>query len=85
MANGGVANALGAAIAQVSGEVDQVFQGMGREAAMKRAWEIAAERAIRAGADPASIVLVDQEDIPIAYLPGDSLRVRARVVGDVRG
>ena len=52
---------------------------------MKRAWEIAAERAIRAGADPASIVLVDQEDIPIAYLPGDSLRVRARVVGDVRG
>ncbi len=85
VANEGVANALGAAIAQVSGEVDQVFQGMGREAAMKRAWEIAAERAIRAGADPASIVLVDQEDIPIAYLPGDSLRVRARVVGDVRG
>ena len=85
VANEGVANALGAAIAQVSGEVDQVFQGMGREVAMKRAWEIAAERAIRAGADPASIVLVDQEDIPIAYLPGDSLRVRARVVGDVRG
>lgn len=85
VANEGVANALGAAIAQVSGEVDQVFQGMGREAAMARAREIAAERAIRAGADPGSIVLVDQEDIPIAYLPGDSLRVRARVVGDVRG
>jgi len=30
-------------------------------------------------------VLVDQEDIPIAYLPEDSLRVRAWVVGDVRG
>jgi N-methylhydantoinase A/oxoprolinase/acetone carboxylase beta subunit len=46
---------------------------------------VAADRAVRAGADPATVTLVDQEDIPIAYLPGNSLRVRARVVGDVRG
>ena len=85
VANQGVANALGAAIAQVSGEVDQVFQGIGRAAALARAREIATQRAMRAGADPTSIVLVDQEDIPIAYLPGDSLRVRVRVVGDVAG
>jgi len=83
--NQGVANALGAAIAQVSGEVDQVFQGMTRENAMASARDIATQRAIRAGANPASIALVDQEDIPIAYLPGNSLRVRARVVGDVAG
>jgi len=83
VANQGVANALGAAIAQVSGEVDQVFQGMGRAAALAQAQQIATARAVRAGAAPASIVLVDQEDTPIAYLPGDSLRVRARVVGDV--
>jgi len=27
--------------------------------------------------------VVDQEDIPLSYLPFDSLRVRVRVVGDI--
>lgn len=85
VAHQGVANALGAAIAQVSGEVDQVFQGLTREEALAQARQVATARAVRAGADPGSVVLVDQEDIPIAYLPGNSLRVRARVVGDVKG
>ncbi|WP_428658774.1 hydantoinase/oxoprolinase N-terminal domain-containing protein [Reyranella sp.] len=79
----GVANAVGAAIAQVSGEVDQVFQGMKREEALERAHEMAAERAVRAGAVPASLAVVDQEDIPLSYLPFNSLRVRVRVVGDI--
>jgi hypothetical protein len=65
--------------------VDQVFQGLSREDALEQARRVATDRAVRAGADPATVTLVDQEDIPIAYLPGNSLRVRARVVGDVRG
>lgn len=36
-----------------------------------------------AGADTSSLAVVEQEDIPLAYLPGNSLRVRVRVVGDV--
>ena len=28
---------------------------------------------------------VDVEDMPLAYLPGNALRVRVRVVGDVAG
>jgi N-methylhydantoinase A/oxoprolinase/acetone carboxylase beta subunit len=79
----GVANALGAAMAQVSGEVDQVFSGLTREAAIDAAQEIATARAVEAGADPNTISLVDAEDIPIAYLPGDARRVRARVVGSI--
>jgi hypothetical protein len=74
---------VGAAIAQVSGEVDQVFQGLKREEALDRARDIAEERAARAGAVPASLTLVEQEDIPLSYLPGNSLRVRVRVVGDI--
>ena len=27
--------------------------------------------------------LVDAEDIPIAYLPGNAMRVRVKVVGDI--
>jgi N-methylhydantoinase A/oxoprolinase/acetone carboxylase beta subunit len=79
----GVANAVGAAIAQVSGEVDQVFQGLKREEALDRARKLASERAVRAGASQASLVVVEQEDIPLSYLPGNGLRVRVRVVGDI--
>jgi N-methylhydantoinase A/oxoprolinase/acetone carboxylase beta subunit len=81
----GVANAVGAAIAQVSGEVDQVFSGLGRERALAEAERIARARAVEAGAAEATLTLVEAEDIPLAYLPGDALRVRARVVGDARG
>lgn len=80
---GDVANAVGAAIAQISGEVDQVFQGMGREAALEAAERIAIERAIAAGAGRDTVQVVDVEDTPIAYLPGDARRVRTRVVGDL--
>jgi N-methylhydantoinase A/oxoprolinase/acetone carboxylase beta subunit len=81
--NAGVANAVGAAIAQVSGEVDQVFNGIGREAAMQAAIRMAEERAVESGAEAATLKLVEVEDLPIAYLPGDARRVRARVVGDI--
>jgi N-methylhydantoinase A/oxoprolinase/acetone carboxylase beta subunit len=78
-----VANAVGAAIAQVSGEVDQIFQGLSRDAAIAEARGLAEDRAVRAGAAPATVHVVDVEDLPIAYLPGNSLRVRVRVVGDI--
>jgi N-methylhydantoinase A/oxoprolinase/acetone carboxylase beta subunit len=82
-AHAAVANAVGAAIAQVTGEVDQVFQSLARADALAEAERIARERAVNAGADPATLTLVDQEDLPIAYLPGNALRVRARVVGEI--
>jgi N-methylhydantoinase A/oxoprolinase/acetone carboxylase beta subunit len=82
-AHAAVANAVGAAIAQVSGEADQVFQGLTRAEALQEAERIARARAAEAGAEPDSLVLVDVEDLPIAYLPGGALRVRARVVGEI--
>ncbi|MBT5434417.1 MAG: hydantoinase/oxoprolinase family protein, partial [Rhodospirillaceae bacterium] len=79
----GVANAVGAAIAQISGECDQIFQGMGREAVIAEARKIAEDRAVAAGADRDSLQTVEVEDLPLAYMPGDSLRARVRVVGDI--
>ena len=81
----GVANAVGAAIAQVSGEIDRVFQGVGRADAIARATKAAEDRAVRAGAAEESLRVVDQDDLPLAYLPGDALRVRVKVVGEVQG
>ena len=78
-----VANAVGAAIAQVSGEIDQVFTNVSRDAALAEAKALAERRAVQAGADAKTLKLVDIEDLPLAYLPGGAMRVRARVVGDI--
>ena len=79
-----VANAVGAAIAQISGEIDQVFSGLGREAAITEATRLAEARAVEAGAEPSTLSLVEVEDLPIAYLPGEARRVRVRVVGEAK-
>ncbi len=79
----GVANAVGAALAQVSGEVDRVFRDMGRDAAVAEAVAEATQHAVDTGADPESIEVIEVEDLPLAYLAGDSRRLRVRVVGDL--
>lgn len=83
VANGDCANAVGAAIAQVSGECDQIFRDLTRADALAAARAIAEDRAVTAGAERASLKTIETEDMPLAYLPGNSLRVRVRVVGDV--
>src|SRR5205807_3250733 len=83
--HGDCANAVGAAIAQVSGETDQVYRDLGRAEAIALAEAQASERAIAAGADRASLQTVDVEDMPLAYLPGNALRVRVRVAGEMQG
>ncbi|MSP82399.1 MAG: hydantoinase/oxoprolinase family protein [Alphaproteobacteria bacterium] len=77
------ANAVGAAIAQVAGEADQIFRDQTRGAAIATATRIAEDRAAAAGADPGTLKTIEVEDLPLAYLPGNALRVRVRVVGDV--
>ena len=82
--HGDCANAVGAAIAQVSGETDQVYRDMTREAAIAAAEAQAIERAVAAGAERGTLQTVEVEDMPIAYLPGNALRVRVRVAGEMR-
>jgi N-methylhydantoinase A/oxoprolinase/acetone carboxylase beta subunit len=81
--HGDCANAVGAAIAQVSGETDQVYRDLPRAEAIALAEAQAKERAVAAGADRASLETVDVEDMPLTYLPGNALRVRVRVVGEM--
>lgn len=84
----GVANAVGAAMAQISGEVDRVLSvgpALTREAAIAQVRAEAEQRAVEAGADAATLALVDTEDVPLAYMGGGATRVRVRVVGDLLG
>ncbi|HEV7996677.1 MAG TPA: hydantoinase/oxoprolinase family protein [Stellaceae bacterium] len=84
VAHGECANAVGAAIAQVSGETDQIYRDLGRNEAIAAAEAQARDRAVAAGADSTSLALVDVDDMPLAYLPGNALRVRVRVAGEMR-
>jgi N-methylhydantoinase A/oxoprolinase/acetone carboxylase beta subunit len=78
-----VANAIGAAIAQVSGSVDGVYDvaGRGREAVVARVKEEARREAVKAGAEERSVEIVELEEIPLAYLPSNAVRFRVKAVG----
>jgi N-methylhydantoinase A/oxoprolinase/acetone carboxylase beta subunit len=79
------ANAVGAAIAQVSGEVDRIYMlgKSSREEALADAKQKAADAAIAAGARADSVTIVDVEDVPLAYIPGNATRVRVKAVGEL--
>ncbi len=81
-----VANAIGAGIAQVGGQVDRVvsLDETTRERALNAARADAAERCRVAGADPATVRIVEVDDVPLAYLPSNAVRIRVKAVGDLR-
>lgn len=85
--NFAVANAVGAAIGQISGEVDRIFSldKISRDEALESARKEATDKAIAAGAKPDTIEVLDQEDVPLAYLPGNATRIHLKVVGDLDG
>lgn len=78
-----VANAIGASIAQVGGETDRVYsyELLGRDAAIADARREAINQAIAAGAAPESVEIIDFEELPLSYMPGTSVRLRARAAG----
>jgi N-methylhydantoinase A/oxoprolinase/acetone carboxylase beta subunit len=80
-----VANAIGAAIAQVGGEVDRIFalRHHSRDQVLEQAKQEAIDRAVAAGAIRAGVQVVDVEDVPLTYLPGNATRVRVKAVGDL--
>ena len=81
-----LANAIGAAIAQVSGEDSRVIalaEGMTREEAIQSVVEAAEAAAVSNGADPDTLQLLSQSDVPLAYLPGSNLAISVTVVGEL--
>ncbi|TDV48864.1 hydantoinase/oxoprolinase N-terminal domain-containing protein [Actinophytocola oryzae] len=80
-----VANAIGAAIAEVGGELDRVVRIADgrRDHVLAEARAEAVERAEAAGARPGSVEIVEVTEVPLAYLPGGATRVRVKAVGDL--
>ncbi|ACG78820.1 N-methylhydantoinase (ATP-hydrolyzing) [Phenylobacterium zucineum HLK1] len=81
-----VANAIGAAIGQVSGEVDRIYSvnsPADREAALADAQTLARQKVLEAGGTEEGLEIVDLEANPIQYLPGGATRVICRAVSDL--
>ncbi len=79
------ANAIGAAIAQVSGEVDRVIslEDKSRDEALAEITAVAMNRAVEAGANAASVEIAELTETPLAYLPGNAVRIAAKAVGSL--
>jgi N-methylhydantoinase A/oxoprolinase/acetone carboxylase beta subunit len=81
------ANAVGAAIASVSGQVDRIFHlgADGRQAVLDEASDEARERAVAAGANPDTVQIIEVEEIPLAYLTSPAVRIRVKAAGTLGG
>lgn len=79
----GAANAVGAALGEVAGQVEKIYRvdPSDQRASRADAAAEATERARLAGADPATIEVVAVEELPVAYSDGTAVLIRARAVG----
>eukprot|EP01136_Pigoraptor_vietnamica_P025238 Opistho-1_new@79024 len=82
----GCANAIGAAIAQVSAEVDYVASGMHTPADRDRELSAARSRAlagaVAAGGIESTCEVLTVEEIPVSYVPG-AVRIRVKAVAEL--
>ena len=78
-----VANAIGAAIAQVGGQVERVYspERITRQDALAEARNEAVARAVAAGADPATVELLEVDEVPLTYIPSNATLLRVKVAG----
>ena len=79
---GGVANAIGSAISKVSGTCEKLmdYNEIPREQALAQAKSEAVELAVKAGAVRETVEIIDVEDVPLQYYPGNTCRVKVKAV-----
>ncbi|WP_062109614.1 hydantoinase/oxoprolinase N-terminal domain-containing protein [Bacillus niameyensis] len=82
----GVANAIGAALGDISGNVEKIYSLdlLTYQEAIEEAKTEAIEAAIEAGADLEKIDIIQLEDFPLAYMPGNAILVRVKAAGPLK-
>jgi N-methylhydantoinase A/oxoprolinase/acetone carboxylase beta subunit len=83
--NFAVANAIGSAISKVSGLYEKLvsFNDVPREKAIEEGKAEAIKLAIKAGAKPETVEIVDVEDVPLQYQPNNTTRVKVKAAGEL--
>ena len=80
-----VANAYGAALAEISATLDQVFYlDRNREQTLKTCEEEAKRRTVSAGADPQTVRIIDKQLLPFYYMPNQMTRVLMTAAGKIK-
>jgi N-methylhydantoinase A/oxoprolinase/acetone carboxylase beta subunit len=83
--NFAVANAIGSAISKVSGVYEKLvsFNEVPREKALEDGKAEAIKLAVKAGAKPETVEIVDVEDVPLQYQPNNTNRVKVKAAGEL--
>ncbi len=81
----GVANAIGAAIAQIGGEAERLvsYSDTPRQEAIESVSREAVALAVRAGAEPTTVKVADIEETTLSYMEEGSTKLRVKAVGDI--
>ena len=81
----GCANAIGSAISKVSGTYEKLmnYDELPREQSLEKARHEAIELAVEAGAVRETVEIIEMEDVPLAYYPGNTNRVKIKAAGDL--
>ena len=81
----GCANAIGSAISKVSGTYEKLmnYDELPREQSLEKAKQEAVEMAVEAGAVRETVEIIEIEDVPLAYYPGNTNRVKVKAAGDL--
>lgn len=79
----GAANAVGAAIGKVSGEVDviEILEGRDEKAVVAATCQKAIDIAIQKGAAPDDVRIVEVNKMPLQYVDNGAMRIQVRAVG----
>lgn len=79
----GAANAVGAAIAKVSGQVDlvEVVAGRSEDAILAQARQKAIDLAVQNGAAPNDVRIVEVNKMPLQYTNQSAIRIQIKAVG----
>ena len=82
----GTANAIGSAISKVSGTYEALinYDELPREQALEKAKAEAVDMAVSAGAIRETVEIIEVEDVPLAYYPGNTCRVKVKAAGELR-
>ena len=82
----GCANAIGSAISKVSGTYEKLvdYDETPRDQALENARAAAVDAAVEAGAVRDTVEIIEMEDVPLAYYPGHTSRVKVKAAGDLR-
>lgn len=79
----GAANAVGAAIAKVSGQVDvvEIIAGRSEESILAEARQKAIDLAIENGAAPSDVRIVEVNKMPLQYTSQSAMRIQIKAIG----